>query len=179
MMVRVALVSCAKKKQPTVAAAKDLYTSWRFRAMRRYAERNADVWYVLSAKHGLVHPDTVIEPYDVALASKSSWERREWARLVIGQLRDQLGDLSANEYEVHAGAAYRDFGLVERLSRARGTYLPVTTLGADVWDDAGVARNTVQRTVSTLRRRLDESGLGGVKIDGKEKGHYRLVISAG
>lgn len=27
-----------------------------------YAERTCGRWYILSAKHGLVHPDTVLEP---------------------------------------------------------------------------------------------------------------------
>lgn len=32
-----------------------------------YAELTCDRWHVLSAKHGLVHPDEVIEPHDMRL----------------------------------------------------------------------------------------------------------------
>lgn len=73
----------------------------------------------------------------------------------------------------------KEFALVERLDRARGTYLPITTLGQDVWDDAGVAKINVQRVACNARRRLS-SGLGlppGV-IDGDQPSHYRLVVPA-
>ena len=58
MGIRVALVSCVKSKQDSPAPAGDLYTSPLFRSFRRYAEANADVWYVLSAEHGLLHAVT-------------------------------------------------------------------------------------------------------------------------
>lgn len=38
-----------------------------FRARRSFAERHASAWYVPSAKHGLLDPATVIEPYGVTL----------------------------------------------------------------------------------------------------------------
>ena len=68
------------------------------------------------------------------------------------------------------------FRLVERLSRAGGTYLPIGTLGADVWDDPGVRKNTVQVTVTKVRAALAGAGLDEVVIDGDEPGHYRLVV---
>jgi len=32
--------------------------------MKEFAEANGRQWYILSAKHGLLHPNTVVEPYD-------------------------------------------------------------------------------------------------------------------
>lgn len=32
--------------------------------MRKYAEATGDLWFILSAKHGLVDPETELEPYD-------------------------------------------------------------------------------------------------------------------
>jgi hypothetical protein len=69
----------------------------------------------------------------------------------------------------------KEFCFVERLNRARGVWLSVERLGEDVWEDAGVAKNTVQAVASNLRRKLREAGLGAVLVDGNQKGHYRLV----
>src|SRR5690606_13413659 len=55
----IALVSCVSSKEPHAAPARDLYTSALFRKARAYAERNADAWYILSAKYGLVDPNRV------------------------------------------------------------------------------------------------------------------------
>ena len=59
----IALVSCVKSKLPGPCLARDLYTSVRFRRMRTYAEREADRWFILSAKYGLVEPDAVLHSY--------------------------------------------------------------------------------------------------------------------
>lgn len=67
MVEKVILISCAKTKRNTPSAAKDLYQSDLFRSMRRYAEENADTWYILSAKHGVLQPDTIIDPYEKTL----------------------------------------------------------------------------------------------------------------
>ena len=34
---------------------------------RRYAETHAERWYILSAAHGLVDPERIIDPYDISL----------------------------------------------------------------------------------------------------------------
>ncbi|OSI35263.1 DUF6884 domain-containing protein [Bradyrhizobium canariense] len=59
-MTRVAFVSCVKLKADTARPARDLYVSPWFIGARRYAERNADSWLILSAAYGLVDPDRVI-----------------------------------------------------------------------------------------------------------------------
>ena len=81
-----ALVSCVKQKQPRPAPARELYSSALFTKMRAYAERNSDAWFVLSANFGLVHPDTITEPYEQTLNTAGVQERRAWARHVHGQL---------------------------------------------------------------------------------------------
>ncbi|MBT2549736.1 hypothetical protein J7I85_15680 [Arthrobacter sp. ISL-65] len=59
---RVGLVACASQKLQRPAPARDIYVSQLFRKASAYAEKTWDRWYVLSAKHGLVRPDTVLEP---------------------------------------------------------------------------------------------------------------------
>lgn len=67
-----------------------------------------------------------------------------------------------------------EFRFVERLHRARGTYLPVPLLGKDLWDDEAVSKNAVQAVASNLRRKLRPLELPEDFIDGSRKGHYGL-----
>lgn len=69
-----------------------------------------------------------------------------------------------------------EFRLLERLNRRPGRFVTIDTLRTDVWQDDRTAKNTIQRTVSNLRRKLQESCLAGVVIDGSQKDHYRLVL---
>lgn len=64
-MKEVTLVQCTDSKHNTEMEAKDLYMeSAYFECMRRWAEARGDPWYILSAKHGLVDPMEVLEPYN-------------------------------------------------------------------------------------------------------------------
>ena len=58
----VGLVACASQKLQRPAPARELYVSQLFKKASAYAGLTCDRWYILSAKHGLVHPDTVLEP---------------------------------------------------------------------------------------------------------------------
>ena len=104
--VDLVLVGCAKQKRATAAPAQDLYTSPLFRKSRAYAESTGIAWFVLSAKHGLVGPEAVLEPYDVTLSRTSRDYRREWARRVLRQLDEACGSLDGRSIEIHAGTAY-------------------------------------------------------------------------
>ena len=104
--MRLALVSCVKLKAAEPRSAKDLYVSPLFRALRAYAEASADKWYILSAEHGLIHPEAVIDPYERTLLKMKSAERHEWAARVssaLGQII-QPGD----EVIMLAGERYRE-----------------------------------------------------------------------
>jgi hypothetical protein len=65
------------------------------------------VWFILSAKHGLLHPDQVIEPYDLTLKAMSRAEQQGWALRVLVTL-DHLEIREASFY-LHAGVEYRRF----------------------------------------------------------------------
>lgn len=62
------LVACTKTKAAGPRAAKDLYTSPWFRKARRYVESRPGCWFILSAEHGLLDPETVIAPYRIRAA---------------------------------------------------------------------------------------------------------------
>ncbi|MEW6059904.1 MAG: DUF6884 domain-containing protein [Actinomycetota bacterium] len=114
--MRVGLVSCSKAKLDHAAQARDLYSkSALFRGARCHVERTCDRWFVLSAKHGLVKPEQVLEPYNQTLNDASRAQRRAWSARVLAQLHAELGDLRGITFELHAGAPYVDFGVADGL----------------------------------------------------------------
>jgi hypothetical protein len=113
--MRIGLVGCVKSKRPVASPAEDLYVSSLFKGRRKAVERSSSHWFILSALHGLVEPKTVLEPYDVSLVTASFPERRRWARGVLEALVRELADFRTITFEIHAGAAYREFGLVDGL----------------------------------------------------------------
>jgi hypothetical protein len=75
------VVPCSRAKLDTPAPAGRLYTGPLHLAARRAAERmRARRVLVLSARHGLVDLDTVIEPYDLAMGDPGSVVRETLAR---------------------------------------------------------------------------------------------------
>lgn len=104
--IRVGLVGCAAAKLQRPAAARDLYTSQLFRKAAAYAESTCDVWFILSAEHGLVHPDTVLAPYDTKLGTKTGPPIWDWAARVQAQLDDELQGLDVVIVAL-AGEQYR------------------------------------------------------------------------
>jgi hypothetical protein len=127
--MRIGLVGCVKSKLPRAAAAKDLYTSALFRGARCAVERSCDRWFILSALHGLVQPEQVLEPYEQTLTTASTSERTRWAERVMDQIDATLGaDLSEHTFEAHAGRAYLVFGLLAGLE-ARGATVEEPLVG--------------------------------------------------
>lgn len=91
-IVTMGLVGCASQKLPRPAPARDLYVYQLFTKASTYVEKTCDRWYVLSAKHGLVRPDDMIEPYDVGLSAGTGdlAPIHEWAAKVCDQLAVEL-----------------------------------------------------------------------------------------
>jgi hypothetical protein len=112
---RIGLVGCVKSKLSSAAPAKDLYLSPLFVGRRNYVEHSCDEWWVLSALHGLVNPSAIIDPYDVTLKGASTAERRRWSNDVLVSIIKAVNPLPGDVFEFHAGADYRNFGLVQGL----------------------------------------------------------------
>jgi hypothetical protein len=123
---RVGLVGCVKAKRSVPAPARDLYTSALFAGRRRYVEATCDEWWILSAEHGLVDPDTELAPYDLALKNQSPAARRVWSQVVLAAIDGHLCLKPGTVVEIHAGSEYRDFGLVHGLED-RGCVVVVPT----------------------------------------------------
>jgi hypothetical protein len=125
---RIGLVGCVKEKSTTAQHARDLYVSTLFTGRRSYVERSCDQWWILSAAHGLVHPDAVLAPYDVTLKDTGRAQRRTWTRSVLHAIDERVHPEAGDVFELHAGAEYRDFGLVDGL-RGRGCKVEIPTEG--------------------------------------------------
>ena len=103
---RLFLISCVKNKGNQRTAAADLYTSPWFLKARQVAERYHAPWFILSAKYGLVAPDTIIYPYEVTLNNMRKPERLAWADMVERQMDKELPDVE--EIIIFAGKKYRE-----------------------------------------------------------------------
>ncbi len=102
------LLGCVKTKLDHRARARDLYCSPLWRARRSYAEASGLPWLILSAKYGLVDPDRMLRPYNLALGDLRANQRRARGERVVDCLQRRFGSLEGATFEVHAGAPYRD-----------------------------------------------------------------------
>jgi hypothetical protein len=102
----IGLVACSATKLSRPAPGLEIYTSPLFRKASAYAELTCESWYILSAKHGLLSPDQVIEPYDVKLRNKA--EAGAWADPVREQLAAELAETPRVVLVALAGATYRE-----------------------------------------------------------------------
>ena len=117
-MKYVFLISCVKRKQCCPAPAKELYLSDMFKKSRKLVEATKCPWFILSAKHGLLHPDKVICRYDKTLKDMSGPERREWAEKVKAQMDDNLPH--AESVVILAGKNYYEY-LIPYLEKRFGS----------------------------------------------------------
>jgi Family of unknown function (DUF6884) len=105
-MTSVGLVGCGKGKLDHATYARILYTGTLFRKASAYCIANYDAWFILSAKHGLLDPDDVIDPYDLSLKRLDKEERRSWAKRVLEQIDDRA--LNDAMFYIHAGDRYAE-----------------------------------------------------------------------
>src|SRR5262249_43821273 len=107
-MSDVGLVGCSKRKLPRAAPAAQLYASRLFRLASQVCSLRYNRWFILSALHGLVEPDEIIEPYDRTLQEMDSVGRQAWAAQVLAQLRQRGLFHAGHRFLLHAGADYAD-----------------------------------------------------------------------
>ena len=93
--MKIYLVSCAAKKLDGAHPAEDLYISPLFKLSKEYVKKhiqpqNGDKWFILSAKHHLLAPETEIENYNQTLNDAPKAEKMDWARKVMDNLRPLL-----------------------------------------------------------------------------------------
>lgn len=125
-MSTIILVSCVKKKQSQPAPAQELYISTWFCKVRSFVKTLPYPWYILSAKYGIVHPDTVIQYYDKTLLAMSATERRTWSKDVFQQL--QAFPRLPERLIFFAGERYREHLIPLCHARKMETVVPLAGL---------------------------------------------------
>ena len=136
-MAVVVLISCTKSKLDYACTAKELYSkSNLFRHSYRYASIIADKIYILSARHGLLDENAVVEPYDETLLDKNAEEKKIWAEKVIESLGN-FTDLENDEFVILAGKVYYQ----NLLPRLRNVQLPLE--GISLFDRPGALNDLI------------------------------------
>jgi len=137
--VQATLIQCTKSKRESVSPARELYdASDYFRDMREWAEARGDPFWILSARHGAVHPDDEIAPYDaVGLSDRQAQSIAEF-----------LGEHHIETVRVCAGRAYLN-PLIPELERVSIDVIdPFAGLGI------GERRQRLQKRTAQLRHRI-------------------------
>lgn len=147
MRTCILLIGCGMSKSNEPTVAKDMYTGGLFAMRLRYAEATVGrvyesqsvegekvhrKWWIISAKHGLVDPNTVIAPYDLHIKVLNPLDRIAWYLDVMQQLLSELPDRAITSnytLEVHAGKDYSE--MLCKVARVIGfmTREPVAGLG--------------------------------------------------
>ena len=86
------LISCSKSKGTHRDEARNLYVSPLYRKSVLVSEGWGTSFSILSAKHGLLSPEDIIEPYDLTLKGKPQQFKSEWATRVNEQVTGTLGN---------------------------------------------------------------------------------------
>ena len=92
------IISCGRSKLSHPAAARDIYTSGRFKMLRDTMERIPIPYLILSAKHGFLKPGTIISPYD------TSWDSPD--HITVETLKDQIDLIPAGRLVIVAVMSY-------------------------------------------------------------------------
>ncbi len=109
--MKVVLVSCVKTKlklnSNQKVKAKELYTSTLFKEAWIYSQQlKADKTYILSAKYGLLNPETKIGTYNETLNDKKACEIRKWGTMVLKQMNEEGLDTKRDTFILLAGQNY-------------------------------------------------------------------------
>ena len=116
---RVGLVGCGKDKCDEPAPAKDLYTSRYFQLKREWCEYYTYRWFVVSAEHGLLKPDEVIEPYEQSLADLTEKGKQLWTDKLVNQLSVELSTVWGTPHSHEVVLLMGDSGGNDYRSRVR------------------------------------------------------------
>lgn len=98
-------VACSARKLQARAPARELYQGALFKKQVAWLEARGLQWAILSAKHGLVQPAEMIDPYDLVLKDLSVANRRAWAARTDAQLRQTY---PGQTFQALLGAPYRE-----------------------------------------------------------------------
>lgn len=117
LVLHVTLIGCGKSKAPRAQPARALYTGSLFPACLEHALATSNEVRIVSAKHGLLGLDDVVEPYDVRVDDLPDGQsRRSWGENVVQALVSAFPG-RALDVTLLMGGAYADL-LVPALDEA-------------------------------------------------------------
>jgi len=102
---RLALVMCSGEKAGAPCQAANMFRSERFLRDKQYVESNGIEWRILSGRHGVLDPETLIEPYDESLDGASWLTAVTWFLRITVQIA-VISRASSVELLVSARGAY-------------------------------------------------------------------------
>jgi hypothetical protein len=108
---RIILIGCGKQKADASCRADEMYIGSLFRKRLEYARRSGWPFYIVSAKYGLIPPQTLIAPYDLTVSDLEPLELSAWSLGVAQALLSQLSepfDSSRFLVELHMGNEYAE-----------------------------------------------------------------------
>jgi len=107
-MKKICLISCVKSKNEGSHKAGELYCGQLYTGHLKYAKslgfEENDI-YILSAKHGLLSFNDIIEPYEKTLNNMKKSERNKWAKNTLNQIKSKFNILDT-EFTILAGKNY-------------------------------------------------------------------------
>lgn len=142
--MRLGLVGCSAGKKAGLWPAEQLYNSRLFQGRRAWVLATCDDWYILSAKHGLLHPQDPVYSYNLSLHHLNARARREWSRNVLHQLLCQDIPWRHAKVELHAGHMYLEHGLRDGL-RELGAVLVEPAQGLGIGQQLALYRRGPNR----------------------------------
>lgn len=108
-MKTVILLQCCKSKLSHRDTVVNIYISPLYKKSLKYAQiLDRQAIHVLSAKHGLLDLDTIIDPYNVSLHLMTIKQRKIWAEDVLSSLNKKY-DLEKDKFIFLTGHLYREF----------------------------------------------------------------------
>ena len=103
--MRIHLITCVKEKQNHSCPAVEMYQGTLFQRLVTIAQKEADRFFILSGKYGLLLPEEIIDPYDVHLGQTSDVYQKKWSAKVIEKLQLHT-DLLNDHFVLYCSEAY-------------------------------------------------------------------------
>lgn len=122
---RIGLVACSAAKLDVRAPVRELYQGQLFRKAKAFVERWCHGWAVLSARHQVVLPNEVLEPYDERMP-RAEAERERWDQMVSWEIYRRWKDA---DLVLLGGEDYARWLRTGSWSRALSVIRPLEGLG--------------------------------------------------
>jgi len=86
----IGLIACSKTKAKKRCKASEMYTGAMFQLSVRLMEKWKCPYMIISAKYGLIDPDTIINPYELKMTDLTMPQREEMAKKINAGLKSRL-----------------------------------------------------------------------------------------